>query len=234
MNKVINLFSLILLIIFGFFAIGSIYDLGFSVYEVNDIPYIKQIGYGLTLVILLLGLIRIKRRYEGRKDIKAYSSFKFSAPISKPILNSATVFLGIEIFFGFGIIIILSKIIPWDEQYLVLPMLIVVCILTLENLFYLITLRNKPADSRIGIGPQFIAYFDREMHLYYYKGLKRIEVYQNMINFRYKKDLNLFLNIDVIPSDQQKEFFETLQKTLPENNIFFDDSFHQYITKLKK
>ncbi|MFK8043985.1 MAG: hypothetical protein AB8B72_00720 [Crocinitomicaceae bacterium] len=234
MNKVINLFSLILLIIFGFFAIGSIYDLGFSVYEVNDIPYIKQIGYGLTLLILLLGIIRIKRRLEGRQDIKGYNGFVFSSPISKPILNSATVFLGIEIFFGAGVIIILSKIIPWDEEFLVLPMLIVVSLLTLENITYLIFLRKNPSNYKIGIGPQFIAYFDREMHIYYYKGLKRVEVYQGMINFRYKKDLNLFLNLDIIPIDEQKVFFNALQSTLSDYNIFFDDSYHQYIGELNK
>lgn len=232
MNKIINLFSLLLFSIFAFLAIGSIYDLGFSVYEVNDIPYIKPIAYGLAFLILLLGLVRIKRRFEGRKDIKAHKGFKFSIPISKTAINNTSVFLAIEVVFGIGIIAILLKIIELDEQTLILPLLIVASVLVIENIIYLIYLRSNQSIFKIGIGPQFIAYFDREMHLYYYNGLQRVEIYQNMVNFKFKKDLNLFLNLDIIPIDQQKEFFKTLENILLDKNIFFDDSFHQYTSNL--
>ncbi|MFK8036648.1 MAG: hypothetical protein AB8B74_00030 [Crocinitomicaceae bacterium] len=232
MNKVINLFSLLLFSIFAFLAIGSIYDLGFSVYEVNDIPYIKPIAYGLSFLILLLGLIRVKRRFEGRKDIKKYRGFTFSAPISKVAINNSTVFLGIEIVFGVGLIIILVKIIGLDVQNLILPLLIIVTGLVVENIIYLVYFRLNHSIFKIGIGPQFIAYFDREMHLYYYKGMQRIEIYQNMINFKFKKDLNLFLNLDIIPHNQQQAFFESLEKVLLDKNVFFDDSYHQYTANL--
>lgn len=232
MNKIINLFSLALFAVFGFLAIGSIYDLGFSVYEVNDIPYIKQIVYGIALVILLLGVIRIKRRFEGKKDIKTYSNFKYSTPISKTGINSATLFLSIEIVFGIGIILILLKIQEWDEQKLILPLLIVIIILVVENLIYLFNLRRQQLNFKIGIGPQFLAYFDREMHLYYYKGLMRVEIYQDMINFKYKKDLNLFLSLDLIPSECKKEFFIALENAIENKNVFFADSYRQYLATM--
>lgn len=232
MNKIINLFSLFIFSIFAFLAIGSIYDLGFSVYEVNDIPYIKPIAYGLAFLILLLGLIRIKRRLEGRKDIKNHQGFTFSVPISKTAINNTTLFIAIEVTFGIGIIAILLKIIELDIQTLILPLLIIVSALVIENIIYLIYMRRHPSIFKIGIGPKFIAYFDREMHLYYYKGLQRVEVYQNMVNFRFKKDLNLFLSLDIIPNDQRKAFFETLENTLLNKNVFFDDSFHQYTSSL--
>ena len=230
MNKIVNLFSLILFAVFGFLAIGSIYDLGFSV---NDIPYIKQIVYGIALVFLLLGAIRIKRRFEGRKDIKSYQNFLFSSPLSKAAINNATLFLSIEITFGIGIILILLKIQEWDEQYLVIPLLIVVFLLVIENIFYLFYLRSRQDKFKIGVGPQFVAYFDREMHLYYFKGLTRIEVYQDMVNFKYKKELNLFLNLDVIPDNQKIAFFKALEKAVDSNTVFFADSYRQYSASLQ-
>ncbi len=232
MNKVINLFSLILFTIFSFLAIGSIYDLGFSVYKVNDIPYIKQIVYGISLLIFLLGLIRIKRRFEGRKDINTFNSFIFSTSIAERAINNTTLFLGIEILFGACSSLLLLKINEWDDKTLVLPLLIIIGILVAENILYVIHLRRNPSHYKIGIGPQFLAYFDREMHIYYYKGLTRVEVYQNMISFRFKKDLNLFLNMDLIPEDQKKAFFDALENVLADKTVFLDDSFHQYTTSL--
>ena len=232
MNKTINLFSLILFAVLCFLTIGSIYDLGFSVYEVNDIPYIKEIVYGISMLIFLLGLIRIRRRLEGRKDINTYQNFQFSSPISKTAINNATLFISIEVLFGAGLAILLLKIQEWDDQMLVLPILIIIGVLILESIVYLKYLRQNQDKFRIGIGPHFLAYFDREMKIYYYKGLTRVEVYQNMINFRFKKDLNLFLSLDIIPSDQQKAFFEALENALAEKTVFFDDSFHQYVTSL--
>jgi hypothetical protein len=233
MNKIINLFSLVLFAVFSLLAIGSIYDLGFSVYEINDIPYIKQIVYGISLLIFLLGLIRIKRRLEGRKDIKNYQNFIFSTPLSKAGIGNASLFLGIEIVFGLGLLLILLKINEWDEQNLILPLFIIMSILAAENILYLIYFHRHTNRFKIGIGPQFIAYFDREMHIYYFKGLTRIEVYQNMVNFRYKNDLNLFLNLNIIPTDKQADFFAKLEDTLSDKGVFFDDSYHQFIASLK-
>ena len=192
MNKVVNLFSLLLFILFGFFAIGSIYDLGFSVYEINDIPNIKAIVYGISILFLLLNLIRVKRRLNGRTDIRNFKQFIFEVPIAKNQINLSSVFIGIEMLFGGFFLMVLFLIQKLDSDLLTLPLLLIISVLLLESIAYLIVLRIKSKDFKIGVSPTFVAYFDREMHLYYYKGLKRVEVYQNMLNFRYKKDLNLF------------------------------------------
>lgn len=232
MNKIINIFTLVLLAIFGFTAVGSVYDLGFSVYEVNDIPYIKEVSYGLTLVVLLLGVVRIKRRLEGKKDIKSYQNFTYTTSISKTARTNSILFLSIEMVFGIAIIIILNKITEWDDQMLILPMILVLAVLVIENLIYLITFISQKERFKLGVGKQFIAYFDREMHLYYYKGLTRIEIYQNMVNFRFKKDLNLFLHLDIIPANERKAFFVALENAVKDQAIFYDDSYHQYIKSL--
>jgi len=232
MNKIINIFSLILFIVFSFFAIGSIYDLGFSVYEVNDIPNIKLIVYGISLLFLLLGLIRVKRRLDGRKDIKNYKQFNFVVPIAKDQINLSTVFLSIEILFGCFFLFILLLVRNLDDELLTLPLFLIVSFLTLESILFLIAFRTKQSNYRIGISPNFVAYFDREMHLYYFKGLKRVEVYQNMLNFKYKTDLNLFLNLNVIPMEEQSNFFNALNEVMDTDVVFIDDSYHQYVQSL--
>jgi hypothetical protein len=54
-----------------------------------------------------------------------------------------------------------------------------------------------------------------------------------MVNFRFKNNLNLFLSLDIIPVEQQIAFFNALENTLVNNDVFFDDSFHQYIASLQ-
>ena len=233
MNKIVNIFSLILLITFTFFTVGSLYDLGFSVYKVNDIPYVKAIVSGLSFLVLILGIIRIKRRWEGKKDISKFSKFTFHTAISRRQKKQASLFIAIEVIFACFFVIIFTTIMSMDEHYYVLPMLIIVLFLAIENLIYLILFLKDNKTFQIGISDQLIAYFDREMHLYYYDGLQRIEIYQDMINFKYKKDLNLFLNLQIVPEKELYPFLDKLKTTLESKHIFFDDSFHQYLNQVK-
>ena len=87
MNKVVNLLTLIVLFVWSFFALGSINDLNFSVYSIRSIPFLNEISYALTAVVFLLGLIRIKRRWEAIKDIKAFSKFIYTTRLSKKSVN---------------------------------------------------------------------------------------------------------------------------------------------------
>jgi len=233
MNKVINLFSLFLLVLYFFFTIGSLYELGYSVYKVSEIPFINHIITGLSILVLLVGLIRIRRRREGKKDIRGFSKFTFETPISNQLKQNGTLFLAIEIIFALFFIVILLVSYPIDNNYYILPMLTILAILASENIVYLIQFITDKTDFKIGISNQLVAYFDREMHLYYYDGLQRIEIYHGMINFKYKKDLNLFLNLDVIPDDKKHDFLTELQSVVATKNVFFDDSFNSYLIKLK-
>ena len=233
MNKVVNLFSLFLLGFSSIIIIGSVYDLGYSVYSFNDFTYLKETIIGLSAVILLLGLVRIRRRYEGKRDINAFSGFVFSTQISSRQKNHASLFLGLEVLFLLFFTIILSLVYTDDVQSLGLPLLLVVILLALEGIIYFILFRTKPKQFKIGVSKQLVAYFDREMHLYYYNGLQRLEIYQNMINFKYKKELNLFLSLDILPDDQVVPFLNALKGVLEDKDVFFDDSFHQYLLKAK-
>lgn len=234
MNKVINVFSLFLLFLYSIIAIGSIYDLGFSVYQVRSINYIKEITILLSVLVLILGLLRVKRRMNGIKDISSYKKFIYSIPISKNQRSQSIVAICIEIAFTIFFTFILLKVQTLDVHHYVLPMLIVIVVLGIENLIFLIRYILDAKKKRLGISDQFIAHFDREMKLIYYTGLQRIEIYQGMINFKYKKNLNLFLNLSSIPESELVPFFDALKKVLETKNIFFDDSFHQFYANISK
>lgn len=231
MNKVVNLFSLVLLTIYMFLTLGVIYDLSFSVYHVNTIPFIQPIVAGLTVGVLLLGLIRIRRRWEGQKDLRRFKGFTFSAKFTQRHKNNVTIFLALETLFSIGFITILLKVLPLDSAYYVLPMLGVLALITIENIIFTTQFRQSDTAFRLGISKQLIAYFDREMHLYYYKGLQRVEIYQDMVNFKYKKDLNLFLPLNILSTQDQLAFLKTLHDTIGDS-VFFDSSYQQYINKL--
>ena len=110
-------------------------------------------------------------------------------------------------------------------------MMVVLLILSIESGWFAYVITKKGNAFRIGISDRAVAYFDREMHILYYSSLKRVEMHQDMINFQYKDDLNLFLPLDVIQQEDRKEFRETLMRSLEEyglkkgKSIYFDDAF---------
>ena len=92
-------------------------------------------------------------------------------------------------------------------------------------------MRGGPS-FRLGINEKAVAYFNREVHLYYFTGLKRIELHQDMINFQYKDDLNLLFPLQVIKTEDRTDFRDALINTLEKHaannkgkNIYIDDAF---------
>ena len=69
----------------------------------------------------------------------------------------------------------------------------------------------------------------REMRLYFYTGLLRVELHQNdLISFKYKQDLVLFLPVEVIQKEDRKAFKEALIQQLNQKNIYFDDALRNW------
>jgi len=226
MNKVINSFSLVVILVWCFFALGSINDLNFSVYTIKSIPFITEIVYVLTAIVLLMGLLRIKRRWEGIKDIKKFSKFVYSTRLSKKSIGLSTVFLIIEIVFMIFFILLSLDAYLMDKGTLLLPMFAVLTFLSIESIVFLVKLRTDP-DIKLGVNKNLIAYFDREMHIYYFDGLQQISVYQNRLHFKYKTDLHLFMELDIIPKDELPAFKSALDSVLQDKPMFFDESYRE-------
>ncbi|MFT5818934.1 MAG: hypothetical protein ACI8ZM_000155 [Crocinitomix sp.] len=231
MNKVINVFSGIVLAIFTIFSMLIVFDLSFSSATLKGMPYTFEICLSFAVVIFLLGFLRIKRKWQGAADMKHFKGFHFVRQVSKPGLNHSLIYAYAEAVFI--IVAIFVFWIMWHlEPRLMLPMLIVMLFLLLEGIVFIARLMRGGPAFRLGINSKAVAFFNREMNLFYYTGLRRIEIHQDMINFQYKDDLNLLLPLQIIKVEDRVAFRDALIATLEEHtatnkgkNIYIDDAF---------
>lgn len=231
MNKVVNVFSGIILALYCAFVMAVIYDFSFSSFSVKYVPYKEQICGGLALLILLLGVLRIKRKWQGAADMKNFKRFHFDRPISKSAKNLALLYAIGEGVFMLILMAFLANLMRTSSVY-VLPMLLIILALFVEAIIFTFKIYGGGESFRIGIDKKAVAYFNREMHILYFTGLRRIEMHQDMINFQYKEDLNLLLPIELIDKKDRLAFREALIKTIEThvntNNgkiIYIDDAF---------
>ena len=228
MNRVVNVLSFIVAIVYCFIAVALVYDLSFSsMMTLKGMPFKIEITAGLALLLLLLGSLRVKRRWLGMKDIKEYSKFTFVVPISKTAKNHAIVATAIEGTFMFALFFLCFKMMRLEPQFAI-PMMAVTSLLMLEVLLFILRIRRGGAGFRIGVSPQVIALFNREIQLYYFTGLKRVELLEGRINLQYKDDLNLILPTDNIAKEDRKAFRDELIKVLEPKNVFIDDAFRVF------
>lgn len=234
MNKVINIFSGLILAIFTIFAMLIVFDLSFSTATLKGMPYTFEICLGFTVIIFLMGFLRMKRKWQGAKDMKHFKGFHFVRQVAKPALNSALIYAYAEAVFII-IAIILFTIMARLEPNLMLPMVAVLAFILFEGIIFIARIMRGGISFRLGINKKAVAFFNREMNLYYYTGLKRIELHQDMINFQYKDDLNLLLPVQVIKPEDRAAFRDALIATLQEHtakikgkNIYIDDAFRNF------
>jgi hypothetical protein len=228
MNKVVNSLSLITLLLWSFFAIGSINDLNFSVYFLKSLPFITEIVYALTVVVLLLGLLRIKRRWEALKDMKSFSKFIYTTRLSKKSVNLSTIFCIAEFLFMSFFVFMSINAQQMDQGTLLLPMFATLGFFMFEILVFIFKFRSDK-NVKIGVNQNLIAYCDREMHIYYFDGLQQVSVYQNRLHLKYKKELHMFIELDIIPADELPKFKAALDSVLQDKPLFFDETYREMV-----
>lgn len=234
MNKVINVFSGVVLAIYCALVMILAYDLSLSsMINLKAMPYKFEICTGFAILVLLLGALRIKRKWQGAADMKRFKNFTFAGPVSRSSLNLSLVYACAEIIFMIFLLyfLYLISILTYD---FVIVMAGVILILLSESLYFTFRIIKGGSSFRIGINKNAVAYFNREMHIFYFTGLKRVEIHQDMINFQYKEELNLLLPIEVIRKEDRVAFREGLIKVLNERTaakngrlIYFDDAFRK-------
>jgi len=218
--------SLVFLILYSFFAFGSINDLNFSVYQLKEFPFLTEIIYGLTVVIFLLGALRIKRRWTGLSDIKSFTKFTYSTRLSKKSIVLSTVFFTAEVIFMIFFLFLATDSQKLDNGTILLPMFGILIFFVLETLVFVVKLHTSK-NIKIGVTSNLIAYFDREINIYYFGGLQQVAVYQNRLHLKYRDELHMFMELDIIPEDELLNFKEAVYGALKEKDIFFDESFRE-------
>ena len=228
MNKGVNIFSVIVLGIFTLFSLTIVYDLAISNLHLKAMPYKKEVLYGITFLFLIIGLLRVKGRWQGAYDMKKFSSFEFVAPISKAFKKRSFTFTLIEALFTGGAIVMVLNMAKLEFEMMI-PMVGVLCLLLLEALIFVAKILAGGNSFRVGLSPEIIAYFGREMRLYYFDSLQRVELHQSdLISFKYKGDLVLFMPTDVLAAEDKIKFRDALISILEEKNIYFDDRFRNW------
>jgi len=226
MNKVVNSMSLVFLILYAFFAFGSINDLNFSVYQLKELPFLTPIIYGLTVIIFLLGILRIKRRWTGLSDIKSFTKFTYSTKLAKKAITLATVFFIAEVVFMVFFLFLAVDSQKLDKGTILLPMFGVLIFFILETFVFMAKLHTSK-NIKIGVTSNLIAYFDREINIYYFGGLQQVAVYQNRLHLKYRDELHMFMELDIIPEGELLNFKNAVYAVLKDKNIFFDESFRE-------
>ncbi len=228
MNRTINIFSGITLLLLFALLSAVIYDFSISNISLRGLPLKFEVFTGISFVIFLLGLVRAKRRWQGVRDMKNYKNFVYSKQASPKSLKFASLFSILEIVGMLCGLIYAYGLYQVSPDY-VLPIIIVLGVLVLESIIFFMKLSAKGDSFKYGIDDEVLAYFVREMNLIYYKGLLKVELYQkDMINFQYKNDLNIIFPTNVIEKADRPEFRDNLIKILEDKNVYIDDAFRTW------
>ena len=231
MNKVINVFSIIVLVLFTMLSMVIIYDLAISNLHLKGLPYKIEILSGLAVVFFLIGVIRIRRRWQGLRDMNKFSQFDFDSDVSKTFINRSMVFTMLEIAFMLAALYLFSNLasISTIDYQLMIVMICAISILIIESILFLFQILRAGKAFRIGINDRVIAYYGREIHLFYYAGLRRVELHQqDLFSFQYKDDLVLFFPASVLKEEDRIPFREVLLQKLEDKNIYFDDALRNW------
>ena len=224
MNKVVNVFSLVILAVFTLMSMVIIFDLSVSNIHLRAMPYKVEILSALAVLFFLVGLIRVRRRWQGVKDMRKFSQFDFDSKVSKKFLNKALMFTSLEVLFMLAAMYIFLVFYNIEPQMMVI-MLCVMIVLIIESIVFLFQIISAGKAFRIGINSRVIAYYGREMHLLFYAGLRRVELHQkDLFSFQYKDDMVLFFPASVLNEEDRVPFRDALLNQLEQKNIYFDDA----------
>jgi hypothetical protein len=203
-------------------------DLSISNLHLKGMPYKELIFSQFALLIFLFGLIRLKRRWQGMSDMKKFKKFSFVSEIAKTHRLQGSLVTAIEVLFFTAVILFCLLYINLNPEY-VLPMIAAVSFIIIESILFFVRIYGGGNAFRVGVNKDVVAYFDREMHLYYFTGLRKVELYQSdLITFTYRDELNLSFPTNSIPKDKRVDFRNTLIEILEEKNVYIDDSLRNW------
>lgn len=228
MNRSVNIISFFIFVVYALMITIVTYDLSVSDFSLRAMPYKFEIFTGFALLIMLFGAVRIVRRWQGVRDIKKFGSFIYETITSPQALQYARLLTAIEIIFASAALLYCTQLINLNAEQ-VIPMIIVLAVLLVEMIFFLGFIKASTGAFKLGVGEEVLACFNREMHLYFYSGLKRVDLHsKEIISFTYRDGLNLTLPTNQIPPDQREAFCNALIQVLEPKNVYIDDALRNW------
>ena len=220
MNKSINVLLIFLLIPAMLITIIVGFDLPLTFLKTSgaDMPYREEIFLGLGLLIFIANLRRSIRRWMGVRMVSKVAKFKWNQPVSKTRKDRVNTYLILEMLV---MAFVATAIYVVSSQAWMISIGYMFC--AVDNLLFLI-IGNANNSFRVGLSSKALIIADREVIVLYFTGLRKVSQLQQSIYFDYIKGLQMDFPTDCIQEDSRPEFYETLEKQMDPDRVFFSKS----------
>ena len=131
MNKVVNVFSLVILVVFTLMGMTIIMDLSISNFHLKAMPYKVETMSLLAIVVFLLGLLRVRRRWQGVKDMNSFDKFDVVFNISETFIKRERLMTSFEILFMLAALAFFIRLSFLDLNLMVIMIGVLGCTTTL-------------------------------------------------------------------------------------------------------
>jgi hypothetical protein len=219
MNRVFNIWILIITVLTFPFAIAVGKNLDFSLFGVSiqgeEFIY-KELVFSISAgLIFLLGAIRSSRKWLGMRVVQQVKRFKFSTPVSEQRKKRVLLYNSIEIIFY---LVFAAGLIYFSMSALFVALVFI--ILALDSLINTI-LGVKGKRYRLGLTKKAVVMADRETKAIYFNGLKKISKHQQTLYFEYVNGLVLHFPTNLLPDEEWSDFASSLKEQVSPEKVYY-------------
>lgn len=230
MNRSVN----ILLILFSFPAMFFSIIVGFNLpipyqFKLSGDSFLGDAGevfpstalifYVLAALLLMIIGRRSVHRWVGVGMTRKPERFDWVTEIGKERKKNVQLFLGMEAVVALSFAIGHAFVTPQSW-----PLVAVYVFMFVDQLLFMLIAKNW---FRVGITQKALVTADREVNVLYFSGLRRVEVHQQTVYFEYIEDLQLFFQVNAIPTEKWTEFKDQLEAHLDRDKVYFSEKFKQ-------
>lgn len=223
MNKLVNVLTLGITIISGFYSTIFRFELEVFNLKWNLIPYVQETFTGVACFVGALGVLRMVIRRRNYSIFNYKDKFLKIYPLSKPALSYVTMYLIFEAIF----MLIFGLFFLWVTPYTIV-LGVVFLVLLFEQIVFAIQCQ-QPGFCRMGFTKKAIISVDREADVLYFNGLKRVDVDLGRMYFDYKEDIQLSLRKENIALSDRQDFDNQLRDCVSKKQIYFGEGYEAFI-----
>ena len=217
MSRSVNILVLFFSIPAFVFVMLVTFDIHIGNQSMADFKYRFHIIFGLSCLMAFLVALKATHRWTGIFMVKNPKRFVWSTPVSTERKKNVRLFLVLEIAIAFFLLLVSNGLSAqaW-------PLTFVYGITILDQLVYLFIATRL---FRVGITQNAVVVVDRDVKVLYYSGLRKVDLHQQTIYFDYIEELQLFFQLNCIPTSEHKNFYNQLETHVNRDKVFFTERF---------